>query len=122
MAPTPRSTSYTHKEDIHLFHIYLDISQNPIVGINQSRDAFWSRVEIEYNNSKPDFTTQDRPRRYLQKRMQSILAAIGKLRGCVRQIENLNLNGASKQDINYNKGFKFDHVWPILKDTEKNWR
>ncbi|ESR41388.1 hypothetical protein CICLE_v10027215mg [Citrus x clementina] len=64
--------------------------------------------------------------------MESILAAIGKLRGCVRQIENLNPNSAFEQDIlnrakvllaqdkNYNKGFKFDHVWPILKDIEKN--
>ncbi|GAY49687.1 NAM-associated domain-containing protein [Citrus sinensis] len=130
MALTPRSTSYTHEEDIHLCHIYLDISQNPIVGINQSRDAFWSRVEIEYNNSKLEFTTQVRPRISLQKQMQSILAAIGKLRGCVQQIENQNPSGASEQDIlnranvllaqdkKYNKGFKFDHVWPILKDIE----
>ena len=65
MAQTLRSTSYTYKEDIHICHIYLDISQNPIVGINQSRYAFWSRVEIEYNDSKPEFTTQNRPRRYL---------------------------------------------------------
>ncbi|KAH9779679.1 NAM-associated domain-containing protein [Citrus sinensis] len=42
--------------------------------------------------------------------MQSILAAIGKLRGCVRQIENQNPSV---------KEFKFDHVWPILKDIEK---
>ena len=99
MAPTPKSTSYTHKEDIHLCNIYLDIFQNPIVGTNQSRDAFWSRVEIEYNDSKPEFTTQVRPRRSLQKRMQSILNAISKLRGCVRKIENQNPSVASVQDI-----------------------
>ncbi|GAY56080.1 hypothetical protein CUMW_169060 [Citrus unshiu] len=63
--------------------------------------------------------------------MQSILAAIGKLRGCVRKIENQNQSVASEQDIvtkskvilaqdnKYNKGFKFDHVWPILKDIER---
>ncbi|ESR55473.1 hypothetical protein CICLE_v10023446mg [Citrus x clementina] len=53
--------------------------------------------------------------------MQSILVAIGKLRGCVRQIENQNPSGAFEQDIIRNtiKGFKFDHVWPILKDIEK---
>ncbi|KAH9669959.1 NAM-associated domain-containing protein [Citrus sinensis] len=106
MAPTPKSTSYTHKEYIRLCHIYLDISQNPIV-VHHSR------------STKKIF-------------VQSILAAIGKLRGCVRQIENLNPNSAFEQDIlnrakvllaqdkNYNKGFKFDHVWPILKDIEKN--
>ncbi|ESR47163.1 hypothetical protein CICLE_v10003950mg [Citrus x clementina] len=63
--------------------------------------------------------------------MQSILATIGKLRGCIRQIENQNPRGASEQEIlnrakvllaqdkKYNKWFKFDHVWPILKDIEK---
>ncbi|XP_020249883.1 uncharacterized protein LOC109827300 [Asparagus officinalis] len=63
--------------------------------------------------------------------MQTLLTAIGKMRGCVRQVENLNPSGASEQDIfnrakvlfaqdkNYKKGFKFDHVWPILKDIEK---
>ncbi|GAY36471.1 hypothetical protein CUMW_279740, partial [Citrus unshiu] len=51
--------------------------------------------------------------------MQSILAVICKLRGCIRQIENQNPSGASEQDIKYNKRFKFDHVWPILTDIEK---
>ncbi|XP_020259093.1 uncharacterized protein LOC109835533 [Asparagus officinalis] len=53
--------------------------------------------------------------------MQTLLTAIGKMRGCVNQVENLNPSGASEQDIdkNYKKGFKFDHVWPILKDIEK---
>ncbi|VVA92369.1 unnamed protein product [Arabis nemorensis] len=63
--------------------------------------------------------------------MTTILAAVSKLRGCVNHIENKNPSNASEQDIlnqaktlleqdiKYNKGFKFDHVWPILKDTEK---
>ncbi|GAY55894.1 hypothetical protein CUMW_167610 [Citrus unshiu] len=86
-------------------------------------------LELKLNTIiKLEFTTQVRPRRSLQKRMQSILVAIGKLRGCVRQIENQNPSGASEQDIrrcywhkirNTIKGFKFDHVWPILKDIEK---
>ncbi|KDO39027.1 hypothetical protein CISIN_1g038041mg, partial [Citrus sinensis] len=40
-----------------------------------------------------------RPKRSLQKQMQSILAAIGKLRECVQQIENQNPSDASEQDI-----------------------
>ncbi|XP_074557037.1 uncharacterized protein LOC141813024 [Curcuma longa] len=53
------------------------------------------------------------------------------MKGCIRQIEHLNPSGASEQDIltrakallaqdpKYTKGFKFDHVWDILKDIEK---
>ncbi|CAF2058425.1 BnaC06g14620D [Brassica napus] len=62
--------------------------------------------------------------------MTTILSAFSKLRGCVNQIENKNPSGASEQDIlnqakmllmqdvKYSRGFKFDHVWPILKGIE----
>ncbi|KAL5562997.1 hypothetical protein UlMin_032744 [Ulmus minor] len=96
---TQRSASYTNEEDMHLCHIYLDVSQNPILGINQSSDYFWSRVELEYNSSKPVFLTQVCNKRSLQCQMQLIFKAIGKLRGCVRQIENMNPSGAFEQDI-----------------------
>ncbi|KAL2484391.1 hypothetical protein Adt_29147 [Abeliophyllum distichum] len=63
--------------------------------------------------------------------MSIIITAIGKLRGCIRQVEYSNPSGASEQDIlnraktllaqddKFKKGFKFDHVWSLLKDTEK---
>ncbi|KAL1188068.1 hypothetical protein V5N11_000501 [Cardamine amara subsp. amara] len=126
---TTRSTSYSNEKDIHLCHVYLDVSQNPIIGINQYGDQFWSRVQTEYAKSEI-FHNQPRPRRSLQTRMGKILAAVSKLRGCVNQIENKNPSGASgqnilnqakmlvKQDVKYKK-FNFDHVWPILKDIEK---
>ncbi|KAL5790550.1 hypothetical protein ACOSQ2_005438 [Xanthoceras sorbifolium] len=109
---TPRSASYSNEEDQLLCHIYLDVSQNPIIAL-------------------PVHITIVRPWRSLQKRMQVIIAAIGKLRGCIRQIEYLKPSGASEQDVlnqakallaqdpKFKKGFKFDHMWPLLKDTEK---
>ena len=44
-----RSSGYTITEDVLLCQVFLDISQDPIIGRNQSRDAFWSRVEDIYN-------------------------------------------------------------------------
>ncbi|KAK2645265.1 hypothetical protein Ddye_020460 [Dipteronia dyeriana] len=96
---TKRSSSYTNAEDTHLCHIYLDVSQNPIIGIYQSKDMFWSRVENDYNNSKPSFITEVRNKRSLQCRMQTILTSMGKIRGCIRQIERLKPNGDSEADI-----------------------
>ncbi|GAY41561.1 hypothetical protein CUMW_060450 [Citrus unshiu] len=64
--------------------------------------------------------------------MQSILATIGKLRGCIRQIENQNPRGASEQEIlnrakvllaqdkKYNKWFKFDHKSQASQNTSNN--
>ena len=93
-----RSSSYSIEEDMHLCHVYLDVSQNPIIGINQSKDQFWARVENEYQKSEI-FNRQPRPRRSLQTRMTTILSAVSKLRGCVNKIENKNPRGASEQDI-----------------------
>ncbi|KAK2662952.1 hypothetical protein Ddye_001526 [Dipteronia dyeriana] len=128
---TKRSSSYTNAEDTHLCHIYLDVSQNPIIGIYQSKDMFWRRVENDYNNSRPSFITEVRNKRSLLCRMQTIPTSMGKMRGCIRQIERLKPSGASEADImnqakillsqdnKYKHGFRFDHVWPILKDMEK---
>ncbi|XP_042415220.1 uncharacterized protein LOC122004393 [Zingiber officinale] len=60
-----------------------------------------------------------------------MIVAVSKLKGCIRQIEELNPSGASEEDImnraqmllvqdpNYSKGFKFGHVWSILQGIEK---
>lgn len=95
---TSRSKSYSIEEDMHLCHVYLDVSQDPIIGINQKGDQFWNRVYIEYEKSEI-FHSQPRPKRSLQTRMTTILSAVSKLRGCVNQIENKNPSGASEQDI-----------------------
>ncbi|CDY31790.1 BnaC01g27460D [Brassica napus] len=100
-----RSSSYSIEEDMHLCHVYLDVSQNPIIGINQSKDQFWARVENEYQKSEI-FNRQPRPRRSLQTRMTTILSAVSKLRGCVNKIENKNPRGASEQDIHILKGIE----------------
>ena len=73
MSSSHRSLSYSIQEDIHLCHVYLDVSQNPIIGINQSKDQFWARVEADYHLD-PMFQNQPRPRRSLQSRMSVILA------------------------------------------------
>ncbi|KAL9293287.1 putative No apical meristem-associated domain-containing protein [Arabidopsis thaliana] len=58
--------------------------------------------------------------------MTSILSTVSKLRGCVNQIEYKDPSSASEEDFmlltqyeKYKRGFKFDHVWPILKGIEK---
>ncbi|KAK2638372.1 hypothetical protein Ddye_026171 [Dipteronia dyeriana] len=96
---TKRSSSYTNANDTHLFHIYLGFSQNPIIGIYQSKDMLWTRVVNDYNNSRPSFITELRNKRSLQCRMQTILTSMGKMRGCIRQIERLKTSGASEANI-----------------------
>ncbi|KAI3759745.1 hypothetical protein L6452_07780 [Arctium lappa] len=61
---------------------------------------------------------------------QYLLKLPKKLQGCINQVQNRNQSGVSEQDImneakemlkldaSYKKGFKFDHVWHIMKDCE----
>ncbi|XP_073066019.1 uncharacterized protein [Primulina eburnea] len=84
--------NYTIDEDKFLCHIYFDISQDPIIGINQSRGQLWSRVAEKYNKERIS-DLHPRPQRSIEKRIGSILTSVAHLRGCVRQIENLNPNG-----------------------------
>ncbi|KAK3221939.1 hypothetical protein Dsin_008964 [Dipteronia sinensis] len=84
----------------HIFVTYILMCRKTrsLVFTNQ-KDMFWARVENDYNNNKPDFITELCNKRSLQCRMQTILSAIGKFRGCLRQIETLKPSGASEADI-----------------------
>ncbi|KAG5581793.1 hypothetical protein H5410_052420 [Solanum commersonii] len=125
-----RSSGYSLNEDKLLCQIYVDISQDPITGICQSYDQFWIRIEQSYNNLKEESWIY-RNKKSLQRRIALIKKAIRKLSGCIRQIENLHHSGASDIDIinqakmllmqepTYKKGFKFEHVWNLMKDFEK---
>ena len=93
-----RGTAYLPTEDQLLCQIYIDISQDPITGRNQSGKRFWSRVEETYNESK-QASWEQRTLRSLQSRMQTIEKATRKLNGCIRQVELYNPSGASEQDI-----------------------
>ena len=93
-----RSTGYTVTEDVLLCQVFLDISQDPIIGRNQSRDAFWSRVEDKYNELR-DQHFEMRTSRSIRSRMEIISNEVRKLNACLRQVENLNPSGASDEDI-----------------------
>ncbi|KAG5601012.1 hypothetical protein H5410_032382 [Solanum commersonii] len=125
-----RSSAYSLNEDKLLCQIYVDISQDPITGICQFYDQFWVRIEQSYNNLKEESWIY-RNKKSLQCQIALIEKAIKKLGGCIRQIENLHPSGASDIDIinqakmllmqepTYKKGFKFDHLWNLMKDFKK---
>ncbi|XP_051139610.1 uncharacterized protein LOC127257270 [Andrographis paniculata] len=121
-----RGGGYTHDEDVLLCQHYLDISQDPITGRQQSRDQFWDQITDAYNQTKnPD--SEIRSARYVQNRIQAMEKALRKLLACIKKVEILKHSGASeidieilmKEDASFKKGFKFDHVWNFLKDFEK---
>ena len=85
-----RASNYSRDEDKLLCRVYMEISQDPIIGIYQSSDQFWTRVAEAYNNGKsPD--SEMRSTRSIQCRIQVIEKATRKMLACIRQIEYYSL-------------------------------
>ena len=76
----------------------MEISQDPIIGVHQSSENFWSRVEEAYNKATTE-GSELRTRRSLQSRWQTIERAVRRLLGCIKQVEYMNPSGASNEDI-----------------------
>ncbi|CAL9239505.1 unnamed protein product [Arabidopsis halleri] len=126
----PRSTGYSKEEDKFLCQVYMDISQNPITGVYQSSDHFWDRVAESFENRKNP-TWSQRSKKSLQCRLQTIQKSTRKLHACIKQCENRRSSGLSSDDIfnqakemlmqdkSFKSGWKFDHVWDIIKNLEK---
>ena len=47
-----RASGYSIPEDVLLCEVYIEISQDPIAGVNQSGDRFWSRVGDKFNKDR----------------------------------------------------------------------
>ncbi|XP_019173885.1 PREDICTED: uncharacterized protein LOC109169458 [Ipomoea nil] len=126
-----RTSSYSNEEDKLLCTIFMDIVQDPEKGNDRSAPDLWEHIAQEYKQMLPAHICNDRTSRLLHSRWANISTAVSKLRGCIQQIENINPSGASEQDIldrekelvkqdpKFKGGFKFDHVWPIVKGMQK---
>ncbi|XP_002878780.2 uncharacterized protein LOC9316687 [Arabidopsis lyrata subsp. lyrata] len=125
-----RSSGYSDEEDRLLCEVYMQISQDPILGVYQSSDQFWDRV-IEAFEKEKNTTWNQRSKQSIQSRLQTIQKATKKLHAYIRQCENRRQSGVSNDDIlNQAKimfkddpsiigGWKYEHVWDIVKNFEK---
>ncbi|XP_047309134.1 uncharacterized protein LOC124912542 [Impatiens glandulifera] len=125
-----RSAAYNHDEDILLCRVYIETSEDPIIGVYQSSDRLWSRIEDAFNKEKLEHWEM-RSKRSMQSRLDTIQKAARRLHACIKQVENMHQSGASNEDImlkakvlftkdtKFKSGWKFDHVWDIVKNFEK---
>ncbi|XP_075473329.1 uncharacterized protein LOC142504336 [Primulina tabacum] len=119
MNSSRRGPGFSVKEDKLLVTIYLDISQNPIIGINQSNDSLWSRVAASYNGQLTSPSREHRTMKALQCRWSNISRAVQSFSGYTHQVELMQPSGASEKDIQPGSTWRLDHVWSLLKDQEK---
>ena len=93
-----RSAAYNQDEDILLCRVYIEISEDPIIGINQTSDRLWSRIEEAFNRERLEHW-EIRTKRSIQARLDTIQKAARRLHACIKQIENMHQSGASNEDI-----------------------
>ncbi|PLW10563.1 hypothetical protein PCASD_22543 [Puccinia coronata f. sp. avenae] len=90
-----RQRNYSNCEDLQLCAIWLDITQDPIIGKNQTGDKFWNRITKKYMLAIPDPL---RTPMGLKSCWCALQATITKFSACVKQIEHRNQRGATNED------------------------
>ncbi|XP_073137183.1 glutathione S-transferase T3-like [Henckelia pumila] len=129
MTSSKRGVAFSIEEDELLVTAYLDVSQNPIIGLNQSRNTLWSRVAATCNEQLTGNSTEPRTTKALQCRWFNINKIVLNFSSCVSQVEHSRPSGASEKDIldrakalfkqSSGSAWRLDHIWQLLKDQEK---
>ena len=78
-----------------LVSAWLNVSLDPVRGVNHSKDTYWKRIH-DYFHSHKDFES-DRTQSSLMNRWSSILHECNIFAGCVSKVEVQN-QGASVDD------------------------
>jgi hypothetical protein len=91
-----RSKNFSEQEDKILVSAWLHVSLDPVLGTNQTRAAYWTRIyEHLYKTSK---STPDRSQNSLMHRWKTIQENVNKFCGHLSQIEGRRQSGVSIHD------------------------
>lgn len=126
-----RQKNFSKAEDLTLCDAYLEITQDPIIGVDQSRDCYWKRINAYFHANKTE--DSDRTQSSLQHRWDFIKEHVSKFCACYAQVINRNQSGMTRDnklaqalvkyanDDKAHKSFGLMHCFTKLEDTEK-WK
>ncbi|KAI4990617.1 hypothetical protein ZWY2020_038980 [Hordeum vulgare] len=138
LAPKGRAGNYTTNDDKLLCNTWLQVSRDPSIEGDQSRDAYWGRMK-EYFDAQ-NVSGIDRSERSLRSRWSTINSDCQKW--CAQKaVDKLNPSGTNEDDrhniaqnlfkeetrttkkgkIKKGKIFTLPHCYEVLKDDEK-WK
>ncbi|KAE8783734.1 Alternative oxidase 1a, mitochondrial [Hordeum vulgare] len=138
-APKGRAGNYTTNDDKLLCNTWLQVSRDPSVGGDQSRDAYWGRMKEHFDAQ--NVSGIDRSERSLRSRWSTINSACQKWAAAQKAVDKLNPSGTNEDDryniaqnlfkeetrttkkgkIKKGKIFTLPHCYEVLKDDEK-WK
>ncbi|KAE8799433.1 putative receptor protein kinase ZmPK1 [Hordeum vulgare] len=138
-APKGRAGNYTTNDDKLLCNTWLQVSRDPSIGGDQSRDAYWGRMK-EYFDAQ-NVSGIDRSERSLRSRWLTINSDCQKWAAAQKAVDKLNPSSTNEDDryniaqnlfkeetrttkkgkIKKGKIFTLPHCYEVLKDDEK-WK
>ncbi|KAE8771153.1 putative receptor protein kinase ZmPK1 [Hordeum vulgare] len=138
-APKGRAGNYTTNDDKLLCNTWLQVSRDPSVGGDQSRDAYWGRMKEHFDAQH--VSGIDRSERSLRSRWSTINSDCQKWAAAQKAVDKLNPSGTNEDDryniaqnvfkeetrttkkgkIKKGKIFTLPHCYEVLKDDEK-WK
>nr|AWY10686.1 NAM-like protein [Saccharum hybrid cultivar SP80-3280] len=119
-----RGTAFT-KEDLVVCSAFLNISKDPITGVNQTSGGYYKRMHDYFNEHKPEGS--NRSQIAVQHRWALIQKAMNKFCGLKEDIDRQNESGKNKQDriddavqmYETNEPFTIMHCWKKLRNVAK---
>ncbi|KAF2927920.1 hypothetical protein DAI22_06g240600 [Oryza sativa Japonica Group] len=91
-----RGIAFTKEEDMVVCSAFLNISKDPITGVNQTSSGYYKRMHDYFNEHKPEGS--NRSQIAIQHRWALIQKAINKFCGHKAAVDRLNESGKNEQD------------------------
>ncbi|XP_062205236.1 glutathione S-transferase T2-like [Phragmites australis] len=121
-------TKWTNEEDELLVSAWLNVSQDLVVGMDQSKETYWGRIAKYFNTYKKE-SMMPRTDKALINHMKLIMDAVTKFTVHYRKVEQLNPSGTNERDkmaracaaykALEGKPFAYTHCWVLLAEYPK---
>ncbi|KAF7094344.1 hypothetical protein CFC21_096664, partial [Triticum aestivum] len=95
-APEGRAGNYSNADDILLCNTWLQVSRDPSVGGDQSRDAYWLRMKEHFDVR--NVSGIDRSGRSLRSWWSTINSDCQRWAACQKAVDKLNPSGTNEDD------------------------
>ena len=91
-----RGTAFTKEEDSVICSAFLQISKDPIAGVNQCTGAYYKRIYDFFCENKPERSARSQVA--IQKRWATIQRAVSKFSAFKSKVDRRNESGKNEQD------------------------
>ncbi|CAN6313967.1 unnamed protein product [Urochloa humidicola] len=120
-----RGASFSKEEDLVVCSAFLNISKDPITGVNQTSGGYYKRMHDYFNEHKPEGS--DRSQIAVQRRWALIQKAMNKFCAHKVSVDRMNESGKNEQDriddavkmYEETEPFTIMHCWKVLRNEAK---